>query len=158
MISFIDNIGYNGPLPNFSRDSMTWEEMQTVSESNLDKGHLVYCSTDEIGWQIDAEITQETADQEVQTLEDLQSIESPEIDDTVWVVEEEKGFVWSLISERKGHYEFLGVVSNVPRWAKILNDDGSIAGKLEVDPIPDEFIDALDDDPPVEAEEEEEGE
>lgn len=45
MIPFIDNIGYTGPNPNFSRDAMTWTEMQAVTEQTLDKGHIVYCKS-----------------------------------------------------------------------------------------------------------------
>lgn len=147
MIPFIDNIGYNGPLPNFSRDSMTWEKMQQVSLSTLDKGHLVYCSTDELGWLVDAALERENADQEVETLEDLQKLEGLKIDATVWVVEEEKGFIWGVTNQRKGHYIFLGITSNTPQWAKIINEDGSIAGRIEISPITNEFIDALDDEP-----------
>lgn len=47
MIPFIDNIGYSGPQPNFGRDNMTWSEMAAVTESTLDKGHVVFCTTTE---------------------------------------------------------------------------------------------------------------
>ena len=148
MIPFIDNIGYNGPLPNFSRDNMTWENMKTVTEKILDRGHMVYCTTDELGWLVDTALQRENADQEVETLEDLQNLRGLEIEATVWVVEEECGFVWNVVNERKGHYIFLGMASNIPQWAKIINSDGSIAGEIDVAPIPDEFIDELDDELP----------
>ena len=157
MIPFIDNIGYNGPLPNFSRDTMTWDKMQEVTLSILDQGHIVYCATDELGWQIDVALLQENADREVETIEDLQNLtEGLEINATVWVVAEECGFVWGVISERKGHYVFLGMNNNNPVWAKIINEDGSIAGKLEIGSITDEFIDALTDELPEDEQSEEE--
>lgn len=47
MIPFIDNIGYNGPQPNFDRDNMTWEQMGQITEKILDRGHVVFCTTAE---------------------------------------------------------------------------------------------------------------
>jgi len=47
MIPFIDNIDYSGSQPNFGRDNMTWQEMGSVTDSTLDKGHIVFCTTTE---------------------------------------------------------------------------------------------------------------
>lgn len=47
MIPFIDNIGYRGPQPNFDRDNMTWTQMGQVTESVLERGHVVFCTTTE---------------------------------------------------------------------------------------------------------------
>ena len=47
MIPIIDNLGYNGPLPNFDRDNLSWEEMMNITDDVMDIGHIVLCTSDD---------------------------------------------------------------------------------------------------------------
>lgn len=144
MIPFIDNIEYNGPKPNFERDCMLWVSMQAVTNQLLDKGHIVYC-IDPV-WRPNDDVTETTPGViSVPTQEDLEQQLGKPLNTIAWVTELEKGFILKEDGEHAGHYVFLGMEDNVPVWAKIINEDGSIAGKLEIGEISDEFIDSLDD-------------
>ena len=44
-IGVIDNFSYNGKKPNFERDSFaTLEQMRNIPDTNIDEGHISYCS------------------------------------------------------------------------------------------------------------------
>lgn len=144
MIPFIDNIEYNGPKPNFERDCMLWDNMQTVTDKSLDKGHIVYC-IDPI-WRSNEEVTEETQKAiSVETLDELEELRmSKPLQTVAWVSEVSSGFILEGNGDRAGHYVFLGMENDMPSWTKIINEDGSIAGELEIGNISDEFIDSLD--------------
>lgn len=40
------NFKFNSQLPNFERDSMSKDIMESTLSSDLDIGHIVYCTTD----------------------------------------------------------------------------------------------------------------
>lgn len=153
MTPIIDNLEYNGPLPNFSRDNMTWNEMLNVNESILDKGHIVYCTDDLYGfrWVVDEQYSQEDSTGEVSTLEELEEL-LPSESDIIWVIEEEACYVWRevKIQDKKGHYIFLGVTQEegelepTPKWVLAFDPSGSANH-----PIPISFIEELSDEYPV---------
>lgn len=125
MIPFIDNIEYWGPLPNFSRDNMTWDEMQGITEKVLDLGHVVYCTTDGKSWRA-VSISEKEANQVVDTQAELEALTDVEEGYLVWVRETRSGYILEGI---KGHYIFQGT----GKWAKIINEDGSVAGKTALE-------------------------
>lgn len=144
MIPFIDNIEYNGPKPNFERDCMLWDKMQTVTDNSLDKGHIVYC-IDPI-WKSSKEVTSETQRAiQVETIEELELLRySKPLQTAAWVTGESSGFILEGDGEHAGHYVFQGMKDNAPSWIKIINEDGSIAGELEIGNISNEYINSLD--------------
>jgi len=78
MIELIDNLNYKGNLPNFKRDNMTWEEMDSQNVLSLDKGHLVYCTTTEhLGTYIFLGVDTEGKSIWKQIIDDTGSVVSP---------------------------------------------------------------------------------
>ena len=115
-----------------------------MTDKSLDKGHIVYC-IDPI-WRPNEEVTEETQKAiSVETLDELEGLRmSKPLQTIAWVSEVSSGFILEDKGERAGHYVFLGMENGVPSWTKIINEDGSIAGELEIGNISDEFIDSLD--------------